>query len=135
MKRSDKIIETLNTGIFPARVCFCVGFTYKEIIAHLKKAKAEEGWIKAIEGDESHIGSGQFHAMKRTYKTATYFYVIIIRTFDFSDWDMIMLAHELLHICQFLLPDMLDRDREYESEAYLHSHLMTQALKYLRGKP
>ena len=60
--------------------------------------------------------------------------IIFIKIFDFSDWSMCTLAHECLHITQFMLPEILDRNREYECEAYLHTHIMEQALNKLRGK-
>lgn len=130
-KKSKKIIQCLNSGIFPCKVMFSVGFTYKEIVAYLKKSKAND-WAEAIKDDEAHVNGGKYHSMRRYYNGATYFYVIITRQFDFSDWDMIMLAHEFVHTCQFMLPDILNRDNETECEAYLHTHLMTQALQHLR---
>jgi hypothetical protein len=131
MKKSNRIIECLNTGIFPAKVVLSVGFNYKEIISHLKKQKANE-WAAAISEDETLINSSKYNAMHRVHKGANYFYIIITRTFDFSDWDMCMLAHEIVHMCQFILPEILNRDKEIEAEAYLHTHLMDQALKALR---
>lgn len=62
------------------------------------------------------------------------FYIYIGEEFKFTDYEYCKLAHEVLHICQFLLPDFLDRNREFESEAYLHTHLMEQCLKAIRGK-
>lgn len=63
----------------------------------------------------------------------TFFFIIIPR-FDFDDDDcFVKLAHEIVHICQFFLPDVLNRNTEIECEAYLHTHIMRQALKKLRG--
>jgi len=137
MKKSKRFIECLNTGIFPVHVSFSVGYTYEEIIAYYKKIKAH-GYALGLNEDKALIDGGTFFALKRTVtiktsgQESTYFYLILKRPFEFCDWDMIMLAHECLHLCQFILPEILDRNREYESEAYLHSHLMTQALKLLR---
>jgi len=61
------------------------------------------------------------------------FYIILTEEFDFSDYAYCKLAHEVLHICQFILPDILNRDREYECEAYLHTHIMMQCLNQIRG--
>jgi hypothetical protein len=33
-----------------------------------------------------------------------------------------------------MLPDILERDREIEAEAYLHTHLMRNILNTLRGE-
>lgn len=139
--KSDKMIYWLDTGIFTATVMFSVGYKYEEIIAYCKKKKAI-GWDIAISQDSDRrlIESGNAFGLKRTLentktgKTVTYFFIILTEQFDFSDWAMVTLAHECLHICQFMLPDMLDRDREYEAEAYFHSYLMTECLKRLRGK-
>lgn len=68
----------------------------------------------------------------KTGETKTLFYIFIKGEFKFTDYEMVKLAHECLHICQFSLPDILDRDKENEAEAYLHSHLMHQILKLLR---
>lgn len=137
-KKKKKIIRWLNAGIFPCPIMFSVGFSYDEIIKYLKKIKANE-WAIGISQDKSRVDGGTCFAMKRiveneqTGAVVTHFYIIITRQFDFSDWDMIMLAHEIVHICQFMLPDILNRDNETEAEAYLHSHIMTQCLKELRS--
>lgn len=134
MKIKTKQLHCLNTGIFPAKVLFCTGFTYDEFVKELRKQKAGE-WAEALKRDKALIDGGKNFALKRTIEGgATYFYIIFTNPFQFKDWWYCKLAHEVLHICQFLLPDMLDRDREYECEAYLHTHLMEQALNKLRGK-
>lgn len=134
MKIKPRQIHGLNTGIFPAKVLFSTGFTYDDIIKELKKQKSNE-WVEALKNDKSFIDSGKNFALKRESKDGRlYFFIIFIDTFQFTDYWYCKLAHEILHICQFLLPDLLDRDREYECEAYLHTHLMEQALKALRGK-
>lgn len=137
-KKQKQIIRWLNAGIFPCHILFSVGFSYDEIIKHCKKVKAND-WETGISLDKQLIDSGTCFGLKRTIenektgKHTLLFYIIITRQFDFSDWDMIMLAHEIVHICQFMLPDILNRDNETEAEAYLHSHIMTQCLKELRS--
>src|ERR1700689_1401008 len=125
-----KIIHWLNTGIFPDDILFSIGFSYEELIKTLKKIKAN-GWAIGIERDKDLIERSTFIAMKREYintkgKTITNFYIIIKNKFPFTDYSYSCLAHEVLHICQFMLPDFLNRDREYECEAYLNTHLMIQ---------
>lgn len=135
--KSKRILHVMNSGIFPYKILLCAGFTYEEICKELKKQKCHE-WVAGISQDKKLIEESPNNAMKRTVKKgklkATLFYIIFRDTFDFSDWDMIKLAHECLHICQFMLPDILNRNDEYESEAYLHSHLMQQALQKFREK-
>jgi hypothetical protein len=131
-------LHTLNAGIFPFKIMLSSGFTYDEIIKELKKQKCDQ-WLSGLKEDKQLIDGGKNFALKRTvihkrYGEATLYYIIFINIFDFSDWSMCALAHEVLHITQFMLPDILDRDREYECEAYLHTHIMEQVLMKLRGK-
>lgn len=136
-KISHKVQYFLNTGIFPATVCFNCGFTYDEIIGLLKKKKAGD-WMKAIELDKDLIDNGSNFALSRHMrnikngKEVCYYYIILINRFKFTDYEMCILAHEILHICQFLLPSILKRDKETEAEAYLHTYLMETILKILR---
>jgi hypothetical protein len=131
-----KIIRYLNTGIFPATVLFSMGFDYDGLMKHLKKAG---DWAAGIQ-DNKHVKEGKSWlgiradvVNNKTGEARTYFYIILPRAFDLTDdEDYIKLSHEVLHICQFALPDWLDRDREFECEAYLHSHLMRQCLKEIR---
>lgn len=137
MKKSKPHIVTLDAGIFPCRVLFTVAVKHEEILARLKKNKSMD-WYDCV-ASEGEFYKLPYWAGKRVYtntKTGQeriYFLFHIGRPFDFSDWDMVMLAHECLHLCQFMLKDILDRDKEHEAEAYLHSHLMTECLKILRG--
>jgi hypothetical protein len=137
--KGKKVVQHMagiDTGIFPCRILFCHGFSYDEIMGKLKKQKAPD-WVAGLADDKALIDGGRCFSLKREVENkqnqkVTLFYIIITRQFDFSDWDMCMLAHEVLHTCQFMLPDILDRDREFECEAYLHTHIMTQCLKILR---
>lgn len=136
-KKSPKIIECVNTGIFSANIMFICGFTYKETIAELKKQKAND-WIIGLEKAAEIFAQNKPCAISQEVeyndgeKTCLY-YIWLPERFDFSkDNDYITLAHEVLHICQMVLPRFLNRDREYECEAYLHSHIMKQCLNALR---
>jgi len=137
-KKTYKVLHWLDTGIFPATVMFSCGFKYIEIMKMLKQKKAEH-WISGISEDKALIENGNYLALKReienlkTKECKTLYYIIINEDFNFTDYEYCKLAHEVLHICQFFLPDCLDRNREYECEAYLHTHLMQQCLKILRG--
>lgn len=129
-------LDYLNTGIFPATVLFSHGFSYKEIMKTLKKTKAKV-WYNGIYEDRVLLEGGTWFALGREVVedgiNKKLFYIILTEEFDFSDYSYCKLAHEVLHICQFVLPDILNRDREFECEAYLHTHIMMQCLKQIRG--
>lgn len=138
MKAQRKIIAFLDFGIFPGYCMLSSGFTFDEINKHLKRQKANE-WIAGMSLDRDFFGTCNFMAMKRVIEKKgeeeKHLYYINLRDgFDFSDYDMSKLAHEVLHICQYYLPDVLNRNKEQEAEAYFHTHLMRQALKELRPK-
>lgn len=136
VKKRIRIIDWLNMGIFPPTICFVCGFTKAELCDHLKRMKAND-WLTAIKDatidprywygkkiDVEHVRSGEIKS---------YLFIIIPR-FDFLDDDFVKLAHEITHVCQFYLPDAnVNRDREIECEAYLHTHIMRQCIKKLRG--
>lgn len=126
------MFTTVNFGQFQGKICFSCGFTVKELIEHFKKQECKE-WAAGLRSVE-HLGPevlGQ--ASKRTYKNVELFYLILRDPFKFTDQEYITLAHEVLHLVQFRLRDILDRDQETECEAYLHTHIMQQILSALRG--
>ena len=144
-KKSDKIIEWIDFGIFPGYCMFSVGFTYDEIIKELTELKSKnyndiDNWIDGLQNDKKLIDSGKNFGLSRTLEntktkeTKKLSYILLVDKFGFTDYEMCKLAHEVLHICQFTLPDFMDVEREYESFAYTHTHLMGQCLKHLRGK-
>lgn len=138
MKKIKKIslIDWLNLGMFDGTILLSVGYTHADLCAYLKKIKAE-GWLNAIKDTE--ITKENWYALRRvvenikTGEKTNYLFIIIPR-FEFLDNDFVLLAHEVLHIVAFYLPDLMDRNREYECEAYLHTHIMRQALNKIRGK-
>lgn len=135
-KKQIKSISWLDTGIFPDFIMFAHGFEYDELVPALKRKKHSDGWLTGIQEDKKLIDSGNYFALKRSFtkdkKDFTNFYIIIKDSFTFTDYEFCKLAHEVLHICQFMLPSFLSRDREFECEAYLHTHIMKQCLKRLR---
>lgn len=140
MKKADKILHWLDTGIFPATVLFIHRFSYEETIRLLKEKKAD-GWLgafnRAIKSNnltETGWWANWTLMQDRKTKEAANYFFIHIPNFEFTDYDYCKLAHEIVHIVQFMLPDILDRNREIEAEAYLHTHLMKQCLKVLRGE-
>lgn len=137
LSKSKCIIHWLDTGIFPATVMFACGFEYEEIISNLKKKKAKV-WIEGLVDQKEFIERSNYCYVittltsKKTGKETILFYIIIKEVFKFTDFEYCKLAHEVLHICQYLLPDILNRNKEHEAEAYLHTHLMSSILKELR---
>ena len=110
-----------------------VGSHTKKLKKKCKENKAKD-WFKAIKEDEQLLETSKYLCMRRVYNKKNYFYIILKEKFDFSDESFCILAHEVLHAVQFILDGILDRDREFESEAYLHSHIMKQCLETLRNK-
>lgn len=140
-KKTIKVLDWLNTGIFPASILFSSGFSFKELCEELKAQNAVD-WLEGISGDEEKFTNANvagFAAQRvlrrKDGKTKSFLYLIFPREFNFTDREYCILAHEILHICQFYLPDLLDRDSETEAEAYLHTHIMEQCLTVLRNKP
>lgn len=133
-----KCLEFIDFGIYPGYCMFSNGYTYDDLIEELSGYKGQhDQWALALEDDRKLIENGNYLALHRevykgTDKPVHYFYIITKDPFKFTDYEMTKLAHECLHICQFFLPDLLDRNREYESEAYFHTHIMSQCLKILR---
>lgn len=147
--KNIKIIDFIQFGIFPGTILLSVGNSYDELIETInkeyksgrwKKDFGEPLWSLGISEDKEFIDKGYCFALKRELFNKsknldkTLFYIILKDQFDFSDQSMCTLAHEVLHICQFYLPDVLDRNKEHEAEAYLHSHIMREALRIIRGK-
>lgn len=125
-------------GMFSGTLCFSAGFSYDELMVQFKKTKAD-GWATALSKDKDFIDQGFAFGLKRTCKnsktgkTQKFFFLILKECFDFTDYHYCVLAHELIHILQFYLVDVLDRDNEIEAEAYLHTFLMEKCLKVIRG--
>lgn len=138
-QKGIKVIECLDCGIFPVTVMFSCGFNYGEIMDVLKERKAHD-WYLGLTDKEEWVNKHPFSALHRTIEhgkskqVKELYYIILTEPFLFRDGSYVILAHEVLHICQFVLPRILKRDEELEAEAYLHSHLMKQCLTALRGK-
>jgi len=106
--KSIKILHWLDTGIFPATILFSYQFSYDEVIRLLKKKQASD-WLAGISGDKIRLTNSNYIALHRELENTT------------------------THMCQYILPAILDRDKEHEAEAYLHTHIMSQLLEVLRG--
>ncbi len=136
-KNKLKVIQWLNMGSYPGYTVFIMGFSFDEVKKILKKKKALD-WLNAFNHAiklNTENGCWANGTTMENIKTAEikYYYFIYIPAFDFKDYDYIKLSHEVLHICQFYLPAILDRNKEHEAECYLHSHLMQQCLNAIRN--
>ncbi len=49
-----KVLEWLDTGIFPAIVMFSCGFSYDEVVSELKRKKAND-WLEGFQYHEVFI--------------------------------------------------------------------------------
>lgn len=135
--KTVRVLHWIPMGMFPATLCFSSGFSYEELVDLLKKKKSND-WLSALEGNPIHKEAGNCGSQVtmenlKTKEAIRYYFVIMKSPFEFSDRNYCVLAHEILHVCQFFLPTILNREKEYESEAYLHTYLMEQCLKSIRG--
>jgi len=132
-----KVMSWIDFGIFPESLMLTSGFSYDEIMALLKK-KRQTSWAQALRPSKPIVEKSKWLAIEqdmiddKTGDTYKYYFIIIKDPFDFSDMSFCTLAHEVLHIVQFNLVHHLDRNKEIEAEAYLHTHLMKQCLVALR---
>ena len=121
-------LKLINSGIFPGNILFSYMMTYDDIIRELGRLHGDRSsdseWIIGISMDEELIDSDTWLALSRTISSETkdsisLFYILIPDEFQFNDEDYIKLAHEVTHICAFILTSILDRDREIEAELLL----------------
>lgn len=135
-----QVLSFINNGIFPGHVLFSCGYKFDVLYSKLKKICTNKNkyWYQAIHDDKKLLDSGNYFALSRTLENVKtgeikeLYYIIITTDFLFTDYEYCKLAHECLHICQFFLPKILDRNREIEAEAYYHTHLMEHCLKEIR---
>ena len=138
-KKISHCLCWLNHGTYPGYTMFIYNYSYDFVVKYLKKIKGRD-WLIAIKNDPDIFKSDQWLAKKivfentRTGKKKNFYIIRIPRKFRFDDWDYCALAHEITHLCQFFLPDILDRNKEIEAEAYFHTHIMGQCLKNMRYK-
>jgi hypothetical protein len=140
--KSQKILVWLNNGCYPGDIMFSCGYSTEELIKILKR-RGEDcyEWMIAVEECSENINNHKFCAYSTQVKISkskepiNVSGIFLRDVFRFTDMEYTSLAHEILHICQFLLPEYLDRNKEVEAEAYYHSHLMWQCLWALRAKP
>jgi len=131
-----KTIKWIDFALFPQSVMLANGYSYEELLA--KFGKRFPTWVKPLEEHKKLFDTcwGFVHRHQWTDKNGVkkcHYWLIIKDPFDFSDEAMCNLAHEVLHVVQFVLADKINRDDEVEFEAYFHTYLMTECLKALRA--
>lgn len=138
-KKPTKIIETIDFGCYPGRLMYTQGFSHKEVLKELKKAKALE-WLEGFKDTKVHYDDDVAGvAIKRVVTDCPkkgdikeLYYIIMPNGCNTKNSNnLVTLAHECLHICQLFLPEILDRTQEWEAEAYFHSYIMDKILKIL----
>ncbi len=142
MKKSSKVLEFLNMGCYLGEVLFCCGHEYEYLIKKLGKkdllpykAALQENDVKKSMHESEYLAIRYIMENKKLKKEKLVLIIYLKNRFDFdNDDDYVCLAHEIVHICQLFLPDIMNRDEEKEAEAYLHSHLMRQCIDHLRAK-
>lgn len=140
MKNKEfKILDFINFGNYPGYCMVSFGFNYEEICRILKRKKAD-GWLRGIADEKDLFESTSYLACHRemcnpaTKEKANFYYIFFKECFTPTPDNIIYLAHECLHITQYYLPRVLDRNKEHEAEAYFHTHLMRQCLKLTNKK-
>jgi hypothetical protein len=138
-KTTKKIIASIPAGIFPTHILLIVNMNFKELKQKLLNNN-DEHWFNPIQFDKKNINNSNC-ALLRPYfnhngTNINYFYIVLNNinynsTGTISQDDYIAISHEIVHICQFLLPIYLDRNKEHEAEAYLHSYIFNNILSLL----
>lgn len=129
-KKKLATVASLSHGQFFGHTLLAINATPKDILTNCDQPKE---WREALKHIPEYLFENSWGvACKREVKGVTYTFLFLHKGFDFSDNDYVRLAHEITHLCQFILPDFLDRNREIECEAYFHSYLMTQVLEVIR---
>lgn len=125
---------TIDMGIFQGTIFFSCGYSIKALKKSLKKTENHD-WNKGLKKYNEYC-SGVTIRSKFKYKgeKRTYYYVILPERWTGTDHEYVTLAHELIHVVQYKLTPLLNRDNEAECEAYTHTHLMTQVLNKLRDE-
>lgn len=97
---------------------------------YLKFFKDNQEELDGLDKDGGGIGEGVYIYRKIPNTDSKIRMVILKYGFTPSNpHHMRTLAHEMLHVCQELLPQFLNRDEEMEAEAYFHSYLMESCYK------
>lgn len=128
-----KAFTYIKNGSFSGELLFVCGYEYHELIEKLLNEPPYylDTVIKEarfIEENEN----GTFQIMTEGKHSA---YLILIKSFDGSSFDISTIAHEVVHLCQFTFEACgVNREKEIEAEAYHHDFILRECLNALTPK-
>jgi hypothetical protein len=127
-------VSFINMGSYPEQVCLIYDMTYREVVDCLKKIPNCKAHLKSIKSmGKKQFKKHKFYAMEDKIKGEEVYFIVFNEKFKFKDTSYAIIAHEILHVIQFYLPKVLDRNVEIEAEAYLHTYLMNKCTGIFRG--
>lgn len=144
--KTHSVVHWLNHGCYPGYTCLIYAMKHKEAREVIKEtykddntAESERDWLFAFDVlDENNFkpsGNSGFcsYVTLEDGDDLKILRFIWINNFDFTTESYAMIAHEVMHLCQFFLPTITP-DREKEMEAHFHTYMMTQIIDYITGK-
>lgn len=121
----------MDHGIWHGHTLVMVGLDLEQV----RRSWPDSIWIKTIADDKDFVQAAAEPAckamamMRRGDDGRFYYYLWLRDVIDPSNpRDMIVLAHELVHIVSFLLSGILNRNQEVEAEAYTHTYFMDKVV-------
>lgn len=126
----------VKLGHFPAHCLVSYNMTYDDLIKSLRRKKYPD-WITGLDKDNHLFTDKRSFALHRQVECGKeekdLFYILLKDNVKLDDSGYITIAHEVLHIVQFVsrfvCADMIE---ETESSAYLHSALMQHTIEIIR---
>lgn len=134
---TKKAFEIFDVGIWPCSICFSAGYTYDQLLTHLKSDEKLEPFAVALDGEAEVFKNSYYCAISRKVERGGHeenlYFISLHNPFDFTNhYNFCQLAHEVLHICQFMLPYFLDMEKEIEAVAYTHTFIMDKCLSVMK---
>lgn len=135
-KKQVSIIHQCNAGIWPCvGIMFVQGFSYEEMVKEFVNDNCKD-WAEGIKHDKELIDSAKYLALRRIIpgddadpRPTDLYYIILQDPFNHEPMEYARLAHEVIHICQFLFEICNAHPiEEKEAFAYTHTHIMEQVL-------
>lgn len=133
--RPYNFLSSCRNGVFWGHTLMCLGFDLDQIKRRLRNSAGS--WLNWIVAESKtvrdHIDSGCAGFVLSGHLRGRKYNLLWIRSWSGSSHDHVVLAHEVVHLCQFVLPDFIDRGREIEAEAYHHTYFMEEFLKLVES--
>lgn len=126
MKR--QVTDTINFGVLPGEALVSIGGDLDAVISREK----DKDWLFYLNGMKEDGLTTNF--ANRTTIDDVLYASIFLENKKGEDWYA-MVAHEVLHMCQFLChAHVINMIQEKEMVAYLHTHIMKQILQINKKK-